>query len=306
MRRLEGKVALVTGASRGIGLEIATLFAAEGAKVVICARTVEEGKHPLFSGSLDSTLSKIRAGGGECTAVQGNVGDPDSCRAIVDAAHKAYGPIDVLVNNAAVEWPMASVKLSPKRWQTTFNICVHGPFYLAQMCLNEDMGPRKAGRIINISSASAIGPGPGPYGKHDWRHNDETCYGACKAAVERMSQGLAAEVSCEQYGLNVAVACYAPSQLVPTPGAVGNDRAPGAPTEPVETMARAALLLATEPVERVNGLVTYSQRLLRDFGWTVKHTGDAPGGVGIDASQPVSGFAAMESRLELARRQAKL
>merc|ERR1719183_2879479 len=115
------------------------------------------------------------------------------------------------------------VKLSPKRWKTTFDINVHGPFYLSQICLNADMIPRRSGRIINVSSPAAIGPGPGPYHPKAYQRNVETCYGACKAAVERMSMGLAAEVYREEYGFGIAVACYAPSELVPTPGAVGND-----------------------------------------------------------------------------------
>ena len=76
-----------------------------------------------------------------------------------------------------------------------------------------------------------------------------------------------------------------------TPGGVHNNRGSGQDDgEPVETMARAALLLATEPVARVNGAVTYSQRVLRDFGWEVKHTGAELGGAGI-SDRPITGYA---------------
>ena len=115
--------------------------------------------------------------------------------------------------------------------------------------------------------------------------------GACKAAVERMTQGLAAEVSADKYEGGIAVSCYAPSEVVYTPGVVHNNRGSGQDDgEPVETMARAALLLATEPVARVNGAVTYSQRVLRDFGWEVKHTGAELGGAGI-SDRPITGYA---------------
>jgi len=165
---------------------------------------------------------------------------------------------------------------------------VHGPFYLSQICLRDDMGPAKSGRIINISSSAAIGPGFVGLGP---AHEDETCYGACKAAVERMTQGLAAEVSADKYEGGIAVSCYAPSEVVYTPGVVHNNRGSGQDDgEPVETMARAALLLATEPVARVNGAVTYSQRVLRDFGWEVKHTGAELGGAGI-SDRPITGYA---------------
>ncbi|MCZ6706767.1 MAG: SDR family NAD(P)-dependent oxidoreductase, partial [Chloroflexi bacterium] len=83
MGKLEGKVAIVTGASRGIGAEIARLFAAEGGQVIATARTVEEGSHPL-PGSLNSTIAEIKEAGGEATAVAGDVSDYDSCESIVD------------------------------------------------------------------------------------------------------------------------------------------------------------------------------------------------------------------------------
>ena len=180
--------------------------------MVITARTLSEGDH-IFEGSLESTQKLIQDEGGVCEIIAGNVGDPDECAAIIDQVHDIFGPIYCLVNNAAVEWPMEAVELSPKRWQTTFNVCVHGPFYLSQICLRDDMGPAKSGRIINISSSAAIGPGFVGLGP---AHEDETCYGACKAAVERMTQGLAAEVSADKYEGGIAVSCYAPSEVVCT------------------------------------------------------------------------------------------
>ena len=146
--------------------------------MVITARTLSEGDH-IFEGSLESTQKLIQDAGGVCEIIAGNVGDPDECAAIIDQVHGIFGPIYCLVNNAAVEWPMEAVELSPKRWQTTFNVCVHGPFYLSQICLRDDMGPAKSGRIINISSSAAIGPGFVGLGP---AHEDETCC-KCRAAL---------------------------------------------------------------------------------------------------------------------------
>ena len=103
MGRLDGKVVVVTGASRGIGAEIARLFAAEGGRVVCAARTLREGDHPL-AGSLETTVAEIRAAGGEAHAVAANIAEPAECERLIDAAREAYGPVDVLVNNAALTY----------------------------------------------------------------------------------------------------------------------------------------------------------------------------------------------------------
>src|SRR6266705_4583967 len=99
MGKLDGKVIVVTGASRGIGAEIARLFAAEGGRVVCAARTLREGEHQ-FEGSLETTVADIKKAGGEATPVAVNISEPEECQKLVEAARKSYGPVDVLVNNA--------------------------------------------------------------------------------------------------------------------------------------------------------------------------------------------------------------
>lgn len=282
MGKLDGKVALVSGASRGIGQAIAELFAAEGARVVCTARTLQEGGHRLFEGSLERTVENIRKAGGEAAAVACDVSDYDACAAAVEQTHRAFGPIDVLVNNAALTYFIPIAQYPVNKWLRSFAVNVHGPFFLSQLAL-QDMIPRKHGAIVNISSGAAIGPGRGPYEKTLRNVRGGTLYGAEKAALERFTQGLAAEVQDD----GISVTCVSPSQVVPTPGTVHHKLVRGENdpnAEPPEVMARAALLLATEPLEKITGRVCYSQQILKEFGWT-----EAAKGIGVDF--PGSGYA---------------
>ena len=279
MGKLDNRVALVTGASRGIGQAIAELFAAEGASVVCAARTINEGDHVL-EGSLANTVKRIEDAGGTATAVAANISAEQDCRHLVDTAISTYGKIDLLVNNAALNYYVPIVDYDVNRWIRAFAVNVHGPFMLSKFVL-PGMIERQSGAIINISSGAAIGPGRAPY---ELEGHGGTMYGATKAALERMTQGLAQEVQHH----NIAVTCYSPSQVVPTPGTVyhklvdGMDDPKG---EPVEMMARTALLLATEPADRINGRVTYSQQILKEFGWIDKGKGIGFGRAGSGYSQ---------------------
>ena len=264
MKKLLGKVAIVTGASRGIGQQIAELFASEGAKVVCAARTANEGEHRMLEGSLSRTVDLIRNKGGDATAVTADVSQEAECVALVQAARAAYGPIDLLVNNAALNYYLPTETYPTNRWIRCFAINVHAPFILAKEVLT-DMIPRRSGAIVNISSGAAIGPGRGPYDDKTVRGG--VMYGATKAALERLTQGLAQEVA--QYD-GIIVAAVSPSQVVPTPGTIHHKLVTGIDDpkgEHPDLMARAVLLLASEPAAKVNGRVTYSQQILKEFGW---------------------------------------
>ena len=268
MGKLDGKVAIVTGASRGIGEEIAKLFAQEGAKIVCAARTLNEGDHRLLKGSLAGTVAQIKDAGGQAIAVAADVSDEAECRKLVGAAQDAFGAIDILVNDAALTYYMPIIDFDVKRWTRAFAVNVHGPFMMSKLVL-PGMIERRRGSIVNISSGSAIGPGRGPY-KDAARGG--TMYGATKAALERFTQGLAQEVA----GHNIAVSALSPSQVVPTPGTVYHKLVTGFEDprgEPPMLMARAALVLASEPAEKVNGRVTYSQQILGEYGLIDKPTG---------------------------------
>lgn len=272
MGKLDGKSVIVTGASRGIGAEIARLFAEEGGKVACVARTLKEGDHVL-EGSLEHTVNTIKEAGGEATAITADISDYDQCVRAVEQAREAYGPIDVLVNNAALTYFIPIKDYPISKWHRSIGVNFHAPFYFSQLVL-QDMLPRKAGSIVNISSGAAIGPGRGPY--PEMPRTGGTLYGAEKAALERFTQGLASEV----YADGISVTCVSPSQVVPTPGTVHHHLVTGMDDPRGEhpiLMAKSALLLATEPLDKVTGRVTYSQEILQEFGWI-----DNGKGTGID------------------------
>ncbi|MCL4232527.1 MAG: SDR family NAD(P)-dependent oxidoreductase [Dehalococcoidia bacterium] len=278
MGKLNGKVCIVTGASRGIGKTIAEVFAAEGGKVVCAARTLREGDHPL-EGSLEHTVNGIREAGGEAHAVAVDISDYDQCQKLVEETRAKYGPVDVLVNNAALTYFIPIRDFPVNKWHRSIGVNFHAPFYLSQLVL-PDMVAKGAGSIVNISSGAAIGPGRGPYTGPVMRGG--TLYGAEKAALERFTQGLASEV----YADGVSVTCVSPSQVVPTPGTVFHHLVTGMDDprgEPPELMAKAALLLASEPKEKVAGRVTYSQEILLEFGWI-------PSGKGTGVERKGSGY----------------
>jgi NAD(P)-dependent dehydrogenase (short-subunit alcohol dehydrogenase family) len=281
MGKLDGLVAVVTGASRGIGSEIARLFAAEGGKVICAARTLREGDHPL-EGSLEKTIGDIRDAGGDATPVAVNISLPEDCERLLQETRDTYGPVDVLVNNAALTYYVPIKDFPLNRWMRSWAVNFHAPFLLSKLVL-EDMVPRGSGSIVNISSGAAVGPGRGPYPDAP-PNSGGTCYGAEKAALERFSQGLAQEV----YQFGVSVTSLAPSQIVATPGTVFHNLVAGMDDprgESPELMAKAALLLATEPLDRVTGRVTYSQQILKEFGWIT----DAKGR-GVEEALPGTGY----------------
>ena len=280
MGKLDGKVAVVTGASRGIGKAIALLFAEEGARVVCAARTVNEGDHQL-EGSLNTTVQEIADAGGEAAAIAANVSEEDDCVRLIEQAQERFGSVDVLVNNAALNYYYPVVDYPTSRWLRAFAVNFQGPFMLSKAVL-PDMIERGSGAIVNISSAAAVGAGRGPYQGRGGRGG--VMYASTKAALEVFTQGLAAEV----YEHGVSVTCVAPSQIVTTPGTIYHDMISGLDDpreEPPELMAKSVLLLATEPLDSVTGRVTYSQQILKEFGWIEEGHGTGVDGPGSGFSQ---------------------
>ncbi|HEX9065216.1 MAG TPA: SDR family NAD(P)-dependent oxidoreductase [Streptosporangiaceae bacterium] len=262
MGLLDGKVAIVTGASRGIGAEIARRFGAEGAAVAVAARTTGPGQSPL-EGTIGETVAAIAAAGGTAVAIQADLSEPADRERLVAATASQLGPPDILVNNAAVTYFTRVEDFTPKRYGLMFEVQVQASVHLAQLVLPAMRGHGR-GWILNISSKAALHPEIPPTA---WGGRGGTVYGMCKAAIERFSTGLAAEL----YADNIAVNALSPDKVVPTPGTVFHHLiAPGDENaEPPSVMAAAALALCSAEPRTRTGRITYSASLLAELGLPV-------------------------------------
>jgi citronellol/citronellal dehydrogenase len=160
MGALEGRVALVTGASRGIGAAIAQRFAAEGAQVAVTARTVDPTDQRL-PGTIGETVDLITTAGGRAAAFRADLARPEERTRLVEEVGSAFGRIDVLVNNAAVTYFTPVREFTARRFALMFEVQVTAPTHLAQLVV-PGMVERGGGWILNVSSGAARHPGLPP------------------------------------------------------------------------------------------------------------------------------------------------
>ena len=247
-QRLAGRVAIVTGASRGIGEAVARTFAREGAAVAVAART-EAVFDPRLPGTIHDTVAAIEAEGGRAVAVRADLARDDDIDRLVDETRAAFGPVDLLINNAAVTVPgrppskdapapapgpvpPAAKASTAARVPTTrpgsfldfplkgyrlhYQVGLFASYRLMQLVL-PDMLELGRGAIVNISSLAAFIPGEGPYE----RGGSPTgfAYGGNKAAMHHLTEAVAFEMAPH----NIAVNALLPSEPVLTPGNVVAD-----------------------------------------------------------------------------------
>lgn len=258
MDQCAGRVALVTGASRGIGRGIARRLAAEGAAVVLCASRL--GSHGGLAGTLEEAVAEIRSSGARAQAVVADLALETQRADLIARAEQAFGPIDILVNNAAMARfaPPSAATLGHRR--KMFEVNLHAPVDLAQQVL-PGMRERGQGWILNLTSDTARQPEV-PYRDTPEAAHAMVAYGASKAALNRYSEGLAHELAAE----GIFVNALAPVAIVLTQEAarVAGHIAKNHPdmAEPLEVMVEAALALVTG---RHVGRIVYSRSLLHEL-----------------------------------------
>jgi len=187
---IAGKVALVTGASRGIGRAIAVALAQAGADVVCTARSTEAHPHKVLPGTIEETAREVQALGRKASAIPLDVSKEEDVEAVARRVLAEFGRVDILVNNAGVAAPGTFLEVPVRRWDLVLNVNLRGAYLCARAFL-PSMLERHSGCIINVSSYAAHTEG-------SWG----LAYSVSKAAMERFTTGLAAELSSSGIAVN--------------------------------------------------------------------------------------------------------
>jgi citronellol/citronellal dehydrogenase len=259
---LSGKVAIVTGSSRGIGKAMALGLARAGAAVVVAARS--ETERPHAPGTIYATAAEIEALGGKALPVRCNVREEENIYAMAQRALDALGRIDVLVNNAGVGTYRPFLEATVKEWDLVMDINLRAPFICCKAVV-PIMMEQGGGSIINISShaatnifSSTLNADPGAeialMGQ---------AYGAAKAGLERLTWGLAAELG--RY--NIAVNALKPLRPVLTEGfQAQRPDADFSTWATPEDMVKAAVFLAQQDAHGLTGAVVTAEEIVRRLG----------------------------------------
>jgi 3-oxoacyl-[acyl-carrier protein] reductase len=238
MSKLQGKVALVTGASKGIGAAIAKELASQGAAVAV-----------NYSGSkaaAESVVAEIKKAGGKAIAVQANVADPDTIGPLINTVVKTFGPIDILVNNAGIYEFGPLETITPEHFHKQFNLNVLGLLLVTQAAVAQFNS--KGGSIINISSVVADGA------------PNASVYSATKGAVDTISASLAQELGPKKIRVNSLNPGLVETEGTHAAGVLGTDfeknaaaRTPFGRIGQPHDIATAAALLASDDSGWING-----------------------------------------------------
>ncbi|MGH2626237.1 MAG: SDR family NAD(P)-dependent oxidoreductase [Anaerolineales bacterium] len=259
MTTLEGKVAIVTGASRGIGADVAKELARAGAAVVVAARTTEV-KDKRLPGTIHSVAAEIEAAGGRAAGVYMDMRDPDSITAGIAKTVELFGRLDIVVNNAAILVPGTIESIQPRHIDLIWQVDLRGPILLMREAVPH-LRAAGGGHIINVSSRAGVFPGPGPYPE---ARRGGSFYGMIKAGLERLSQGLAMELQADNISVNV----LSPQGRIKTPGnvfALNDPENPDLDFEAAEAMAKGTRWICEQPAS-FTGHILFDEGLCRERG----------------------------------------
>ena len=235
---LDGKVAVVTGASSGLGVAFAAGMAEAGADVVICARRVDK---------LEATRELVEASGRRCVAVQADVSDVDSCRELVDRAVADLGAVDVLVNNAGVAWASPTTREDPVDFRRVIDINLMGSYWMAQAC-GRVMRPGSS--IVNVGSVLGSVSLNLP----------QAAYTSSKAAIIGLTRDLAQQWTGRKgIRVNALAPGFFPSEMVDEypPGYLDRmiERVPAGRVGDPRELVAAAVFLASPASSYVSGVL---------------------------------------------------
>ncbi|MBN2802902.1 MAG: SDR family oxidoreductase [Deltaproteobacteria bacterium] len=243
MKRLQDKVAIITGAAAGIGKITAQLFADEGAKVVCCD----------VSGELDNTVAEIKNSGGEAIAVKCNVASDEDVQNMVKTVMDAYGAIDILINNAGITRDQLTPRLSESDWDLVMDVNLKGTFLCSKHCLRK---MKKGSKIVNTASISTLG------------NKGQANYSASKMGVIGLTRTQALEYAAKKICINaIAPGAIDTPMLAEVSEEARNAMLKAIPLgeyiQPIE-IARAHLFLASDEANFITG-----QCLFVDGGMSV-------------------------------------
>ena len=253
---LSGKTALVTGGSRGLGLQIAQALGEAGAKLLLCARKTDE---------LEAAMASLQAQGIDARWVAADLSDPAQIQHVADEAMQRLGQIDILVNNAGATWGAPAEDYPLEAWDKVMNLNIRGIFLMCQAVAKASMIPRQQGRIINVASIAGLSGAPAsmPY----------IAYATSKGAVVNFTRALAGEWGRHGITVNALAPGMFPSKMTrATIATVGAEAlASHAPLGRIgddDDLKGAALLFASAAGKHITG-----QILAIDGGVSAIHGG---------------------------------
>jgi citronellol/citronellal dehydrogenase len=262
-RPLQGKVAFIAGASRGIGRDMAVALAEAGADIVVASRS-ETVTDPRLPGTIYTVAKEIEGRGAKALPVKLDVTKDEEIEAAVAKTVETFGRLDFLINNAAIQVPGNLRTVQPKHIDLIYRVDLRAPI----MCMRAAVDPMArsgGGHIINISSRAGVFPGPGPYTEEQATGVRQAFYAMVKAGLERYSQALAMELQPEGIAVNV----LSPEGRVATPGNkfFGNDREnPDLEFEEAVDMAKSGVWLCRQDPRSFTGNILFDRDVVREHG----------------------------------------